>query len=205
MARAKPKADEVPVGWARWPQDQMRPLAQMRRHPKNPKTHPPAQIALLAELLKKFGPDQPIVLDEDDYILKGNGRHEAAALAGIEAFPFVRRSGLSEADKVALLISDNQVPLLGGWDKELVRGHIGSLRASGYELRFLGFGDTQLVQFETLPGPPGSFPTFGENIDTKFCCPRCQYKWSGNPKAGEDPEEVAEAKKTAAKPRRKKS
>lgn len=200
MARAKPRADETPIGWARWPQDQMRPLAQMLRHPKNPKTHPPAQIALLAELLKKFGPDQPIVLDEDDYILKGNGRHEAATLAGVETFPFVRRVGLSEADKVALLISDNQVPLLGGWDKELVRGHIGSLRASGYELRFLGFGDTQLVQFETLPGPPAGFPVFGEDIHVDFQCPRCNYRGSGNWSA-----KAAETEKPAAKPKQKKN
>jgi ParB-like chromosome segregation protein Spo0J len=160
------------------------PLSKIYPWPDNPRTHPPAQVALLAELIKRYGPDQDIVVDEDGVILKGHGRLLAATLAGLREFPVTRRTGLSEADKTAMRIQDNQVALLSGWDRDLLRGQIGALRADGFDVKLLGFGDTQLVQFETLPGPPGEFPAFGEDIPTAFCCPKCGYKWSGSAAPG---------------------
>jgi hypothetical protein len=29
--------------------------------------------------------------------------------------------------------------------------------------------------------PPGDFSEYGEDIETEYCCPKCGYKWSGNP------------------------
>ena len=48
-----------------------------------------------------------------------------------------------------------------------------------------GFGGTQLVQFATLPGPPGQFPSVGENLHVDHQCPKCGYVGSGDwtPKA----------------------
>lgn len=157
------------------------PLSRFVPYPNNPRTHPPAQVALLAELIKRHGPDQPIVVDDDWVILKGHGRRSAAILAGLEDFPYVQHRGLPESEKIAMRISDNQVSLLSGWDRELARGEIVQLQQMGYEISQLGFGDAQLVQFTTLPGPPGEFPQFGENIATDYCCPSCGYRWSGKP------------------------
>ena len=103
-----------------------------------------------------------------------------ALLAGLEDFPYVQRLGLDEAEKIAIRIEDNSIPLLAGWDKELVRGEIVQLQAMDYDVKLLGFGDTQLVTFTTLPGPPGQFPEVGENIPTSFQCPKCRYQWSGH-------------------------
>jgi hypothetical protein len=168
-----------------WPKmrREVRLLSAIHEYPNNPRTHPPAQIALLSELLKKYGPDQDIVIDgDDDVILKGHGRHRAAILAGMKEFPCTIRYGMSEADKIAMRISDNAVSLLAGFDKELIRGEIVQLKALDYDVSLLGFGDAQLVQFTTLPGPPGQFPAVGENIPTSFQCPKCRYQWSGAPK-----------------------
>ena len=82
----------------------------------------------------------------------------------------------SDEDKRAMRIEDNQIALLAGWDKELIRAEIGSLRLSGYDVKLLGFGDVQLVQFETMPGPPGQFEAFGANIPVDYCCPRCRFQ-----------------------------
>ncbi|WP_451997136.1 hypothetical protein [Azospirillum argentinense] len=32
--------------------------------------------------------------------------------------------------------------------------------------------------------PPEDFPSYGEDIPTQFCCPKCGYRWSGKPDAG---------------------
>lgn len=180
------------------------PLAKIKPYSHNPRTHPPAQIELLAELLKKFGPDQDIVVDEHGVILKGHGRLLAAEKAELKRFPVTQRFGLSDEDKAALRIADNQVALLSGWDKELVKFEIERLRRADYPIALLGFGEQQLVQFTTTPGPPGSFQEFGENIPTDHECPSCHYRWSGStapPKPAEPkaPREMPPAKKQKKK------
>jgi ParB-like nuclease family protein len=121
---------------------QMMPLERIRPYPKNARTHPPAQIAMLAALIKKFGPDQPIVVDEKFVILKGHGRRLASLEAGLSEFPVVVQADLSETDKAAMRISDNQSALLSGWDIALLRDNAAELKAAGYDMPLLGFGET---------------------------------------------------------------
>jgi hypothetical protein len=189
---AAPATKDAPFAVQDWPamRPKLRPVSQIIPYPNNPRTHPPAQIEMLARLIKQFGPDQPIVVDGDKgpergMILKGHGRRAAAIMAGLEEFPVVERFGMTSDEKRAMRIDDNQVALLSGWDNELVRGEIMSLRTAGYDVALLGFGDTQLVQFTTLPAPPSQFQQFGSDIPTQFCCPSCNYKWSGKPTPGE--------------------
>lgn len=138
------------------------PLSRFIPYPKNPRTHPVEQIALLAELIKRHGPDQPIVVDDDWVILKGHGRRSAALLAGLEDFPYVQHRGLPDSEKIAMRMSDNQVSLLSGWDHELARGEIIQLQQMGYDIPLLGFGDVELIQFNALPGmPSGGAPSLG--------------------------------------------
>lgn len=157
------------------------PIEKIFPYPNNPRTHPPAEITLLAQLIKKYGPDQDIVVDENGVILKGHGRRLAALEAGLRFFPVLVRTGLSAADKLAMRIQDNSVALMAGWDKELVRGTIADLQMQGYPIAMLGFGDVQLVQFTSLPAPPANgFQAFGEDIAVQHECPKCGYLWSGS-------------------------
>lgn len=156
-------------------------LDRIKEYPHNPRTHPPTQVALLAQLMTRYGPDQDIVVDESGVILKGHGRKLAAREAGFKDYPVTQRLGLSADDKRAMRIADNQVALLSGWDNELVRFELEALKRADYPVALLGFGDAQLVQFTTQPGPPaGGFPSFDETIPTQHECPSCHFKWSGS-------------------------
>lgn len=130
------------------------PLSKFKPYPQNARTHPKEEIDLLSKVIKERGADQPIVVDEDWLILKGHGRLEAAKLAGLADFPYVQRFGLSEADKKAIRIEDNSLPLLAGWNKELLAGELATLQVDGYDLKLLGFPDAQLVTF--MAGVPSS-------------------------------------------------
>lgn len=183
-----------------WPEmrKEKRLLRDIHPYPNNPKSHPPAQVAMLADLIKKFGPDQDIVVDgEDDFILKGHGRRMAALLIGLKDFPCTVRYGLSDADKKAMRIQDNQVSILAGWDPELIRAEVMELKSMDYDINLLGFGNAQLVEFTTTPLPPSSFPSVGADLNTEHQCPRCSYKWSGS-------SAPTKAKESAKKPRTKK-
>jgi ParB-like chromosome segregation protein Spo0J len=176
----KPQRKQEPAETVKvWPLDEIVP------YERNPRTHPDAQIEMLARLMQEHGVDQPIVVDEHGVIIKGHGRLMAAKLAGMDSFPVVVKRGLSEDQKRAERMADNQVALLAGWDKELVRLEMGELKLAGYDLPLLGFDDQQLVAFMARPTAPGEFPEMGEGIETEHACPKCGYRWSGNPMAGE--------------------
>lgn len=121
------------------------PLGKIIPYERNPRTHPESQISLLAKLMKKYGVDQPIVVDGDGIILKGHGRRLAAIEAGFKEFPVVRHRGLSEEDKKAIRIADNQVALLSGWDDELLKMEIQELQSQGFDLPMLGFPEDKLA------------------------------------------------------------
>lgn len=140
-----------------WPLDKIIP------YPNNPRTHPADQITLLAKLFVKHGVDQPIVVDEDGFILKGHGRRMAAVEAGMRSFPVVQHVGLSENDKKAMRLADNQVALLSGWDTNLLRLELTDLKAAGFDMELIGFSGVQLVSFmakvpegdpDVVPEPP---------------------------------------------------
>lgn len=183
-AKTSSKA-EAPFAVPDWPaMPTLWKISAVFPYEHNARTHPPAQIDLLAALLTKYGPDQPIVVDENKIILKGHGRRLGAMKAGLEYFPVVQRFGLSDDDKRAMRIADNQVALLAGWDEQLVGFEVKVLERNGFDVKLLGFGDKQLVSFTTALKPPGAFQQFDENIPVEYCCPNCKYSWSGNPMAG---------------------
>jgi hypothetical protein len=123
------------------------PLDKIIPYGRNPRTHSDEQIKLLANLMLRYGVDQPIVVDEKSVILKGHGRRLAALRAGLDSFPVVVQRGLSDNDKRALRIADNQSALLSGWDSELIQMEIGELKLAAFDLPLLGFSNAQLMRF----------------------------------------------------------
>lgn len=137
---------------------QVWPLEKIIPYPNNPRTHPDQQVELLATLMQKHGVDQPIVVDEEGFILKGHGRRMAAVKAGFEDFPVVIHRGLSDADKRAIRLADNQVALLSGWNEDLLRAELTDLSKAGYDMPLLGFDDVSLVTFMAMPPRAGADP-----------------------------------------------
>jgi hypothetical protein len=137
-------------------------------YPGNPRTHPPEQIEILAQLLLKYGADQPIVVDESGVVLKGHGRLEAAGVAGLKTFPVVVRTGMSGADKTAMRLSDNQVALLSGWDQGLLRDAMVALTEQGYDMPLLGFSEVQLQSYNLSVEPLDSLPELASGGEPEF-------------------------------------
>lgn len=174
-----------------WPADRVerRRVELLKVNPRNPKVHSSAQIDEIVELVRTFGWTQPIVVDEDDLMWAGHGRLAAAQRMGLAEVPVVVLRGVPHAKKRALLIADNKVPTNAEWNNPLLREELAFLQAEGGEdlINLAGFQAEDLVTFlATGAGatPPSQFPILGENIATEYCCPRCGYEWSGQPRAG---------------------
>jgi hypothetical protein len=154
------KKPDAPFSIPDWPDAAKNwKLDKIVPYPKNARTHPPGQIKLLASMLTRWGPDQPIVVDEMGVILKGHGRLQAARAAGFEEFPVVQRKGMPPAEKKAMRLADNQVALLSGWDSKIMKDTMTELK--GYDIPLLGFSNTELKSYGVSLGemPPTGIAT----------------------------------------------
>ena len=99
----------------RWILDKLIPFA------RNPRTHSDAQIAQIAASISQFGFNNPILVDTAAGIIGGHGRLLAARRLGLTEVPVIVLDHLSEAQKRAYIIADNQLALNAGWDEDLLR------------------------------------------------------------------------------------
>ena len=107
----------------------MIPLAELKPNPKNVRLHSAKQLSEYKRSVSKFGQTKAIVCDENKTILIGNGLYEAMKELGMtEAACFIK-SGMSETDKLKMMMADNKVYSLGVDNLETIEEIIGQLGA----------------------------------------------------------------------------
>ena len=107
-------------------------------------------MAPLAASMVEFGFTNPILVDESNGILAGHGRLMAVRQLGLREVPVVGLEHLSEAQKRAYIIADNQLATTAGWDDELLAEEVGWLRGERFDLDLLGFDVTELERLLSL-------------------------------------------------------
>lgn len=125
---------------------ELRDIDQIFPYAANAKKHPPEQVEALANLIKKSGWTQPIVVWKNGVIIAGHGRRLAAIHLGLAKVPVIVRNDLTEAEADALRLADNRVT---STDYDQAAIQIELQRLSGEldgELRLtdLGFTDKEL-------------------------------------------------------------
>ena len=83
----------------------------------NPRTHSDTQLDQIAASIREFGWTNPILVDAKGTIIAGHGRLAAATRLGLDQVPVIRLGHLSDAQRKALVIADNQLALNAGWDE----------------------------------------------------------------------------------------
>jgi 16S rRNA G966 N2-methylase RsmD len=109
----------------------MTSIKDLKPDHRNARKRTDRSASLIAESLKRFGAARSIVIDEDNRILAGNGTVEGAKAAGIQNIRVietdgteiiaVKRTGLSEDDKIGLALADNRTSDLSDWDKDMLQ------------------------------------------------------------------------------------
>jgi DNA modification methylase len=98
----------------------------------------------------EFGWTNPVLVDEQGGILAGHGRLLAARKLGLAEVPVIRFEHLSEAQKRAYLIADNQLALRAGWSEELLAQELAWLRDERFDLDPVGFDASELERLLAL-------------------------------------------------------
>jgi len=129
---------------------QYRSPADLRPYDRNARTHSAAQVEAIARSIREFGFTNPILLADDGTIIAGHCRLEAAKAIGLEDVPTITLSGLTDAQRRALVLADNRLALDAGWDIDLLRLELADLRTDGFDLTLTGFS---LQELDGLLGP----------------------------------------------------
>ena len=99
----------------------------IKPYSKNAKKHPKKQIEQVANSIKEFGMNQPIVVDKQGVIIVGHGRYEALKSLGWEIKPeWVKVVDLTEEQANAYRLADNKLNE-SEWDMPLVLAELKDL------------------------------------------------------------------------------
>lgn len=112
----------------------------------NPRTHSPEQIAQLAAGIQEWGWTNPILVGAQGDVIAGHARLRAARQLGMREVPVIVLRHLTEAQRRALVIADNQLALNAGWDEELLRQELAALQEEDFDLRLIGCEDEELAR-----------------------------------------------------------
>ncbi|RYG88503.1 MAG: DNA methylase N-4, partial [Alphaproteobacteria bacterium] len=96
--------------------------------------------------IQQFGFIAPVLIDENNRVICGKGRVEAARLAGMTEVPCVRVTHLTEAEKWVFAITENQLGQLAGWDNETLRIELTELSDMdlSFSLELTGFSAAKI-------------------------------------------------------------
>ena len=134
-----------------------RPIDEIRPDPANPRLHSKNQIRKLANSIKTFGFNVPILIDSERNIVVGHGRMTAGRTLGLAEVPTLCLDHLSPAQLRAFRIADNRLSELAEWDDKLLAQQLKDLSLLGldFDIEATGFEmgeiDLRIASLEDLP------------------------------------------------------
>jgi DNA modification methylase len=147
------------------------PIASLKPYARNARTHSRKQIKQIANSIQRFGFTNPVLISDENEIVAGHGRVEAAKLLGYETVPTLRLAHLNAAERRAYVIADNKLALNAGWDREVLAIELQGLIDTDFDLELTGFSlaEVDIVLEEAQesavtgsPGPEDDLPPLGD-------------------------------------------
>ena len=137
------------------------PISRLVRPERNVRHHPQKQIEELKRSLAMFGQTRPLIVDEGNVVLAGNGTLTAMeALGWTEAECYVY-AGLTEARKKKLMLADNRVYDLGLTDMDafdaILKELDGDIDIPGWDEDLLRTLTASLADVDAMIGSYGSY------------------------------------------------
>ncbi len=125
----------------------MVPIELLKPAAKNARKHSKKQTDLLVRALRRYRIFTPIVKDEDNVILAGHNRLEAAKILGMKEVPCISSQDLTEDEKKAFALAENAISLKGEWDVSIRSELLIELTDNNYEILDTGFDPAEVDQF----------------------------------------------------------
>lgn len=101
-------------------------IDKIKPYKNNPRDNE-AGIDAVANSIKQFKWQQPIVVDKDNVIIVGHTRYLAAKKLGLKEVPVKVATGLTPEQVKAYRLADNKTGELTSWDDELLSGELNDI------------------------------------------------------------------------------
>ena len=133
---------------------------------KNAKMHDAKQIANVANSIKRFGWQQPIVADEGGVVVIGHCRLLAAKKLGLKEVPVTIASGLTEDEIKELRIADNKTNE-SPWDLGILAEDIEGLDFDGFDFEIPAAEPLfdYMANYDFAGGAESTFDTFSISLE----------------------------------------
>lgn len=118
-------------------------LEDLVKPEKNVRIHTEQQIREFKRSIEMFGQIRPIVVDENNVILAGNGLYDTLAAMGKDTVEVYRYDNLTENQKKKLMIADNRIFSLGIENMDTLNSFLEDLQG---DLDIPGFDEEILKQ-----------------------------------------------------------
>jgi hypothetical protein len=134
----------------------------------NARTHSDEQVTQIASSIREFGFINPIIIDDKNNVIAGHGRLLASKKLGLKEVPTVLVDHLTDTQRKAYVLADNQLALNAGWDNELLKLELAQLDDVGFDLELLGFDLDSLNDFNIGEECVSDFPELPEGDRMPF-------------------------------------
>lgn len=132
-----------------------RAVGDLKPYGRNARTHTEQQIAQVADSITQFGWTNPILLRDDDSIIAGHARLQAAISLNIDKVPTIKLSSMSDEQARAYVLADNKLAENAGWDEDILAGELRALKDEGFEIGVIGFSDDEIAALLVPVGEEG--------------------------------------------------
>lgn len=115
-------------------------LTNLTPDPNNARQHDEKNLKAIEGSLSQFGQRKPIVIDQANVIVAGNGTVEAAKRLGWTDIQAVRVPADWDADRIkAFALADNRSAELANWSPQVLQVQLEQLTAAGFDIEEFGF------------------------------------------------------------------
>ena len=130
--------------------------ALLKPSPDNARVHDESQVNEICQSIESFGFTNPILVDAENNIIAGHGRHMAALKLGLKTVPVVYVTGLTDKEIRALMLADNRIAQNSRWDYEKLAAEIQHLVDVDFDVSGIGFTDSEIEELLTVAVHSGS-------------------------------------------------
>lgn len=113
-------------------------IEKVKPYDKNPRKNK-AAVDYVANSIKEFGFQQPIVVDKDMVVIAGHTRLKAAKKLKLKEVPVVIADNLTEEQVKAYRLADNKTAEKAEWDFDLLTDELLSLQELNFDMEQFGF------------------------------------------------------------------
>jgi DNA modification methylase len=147
------------------------PIVALRLDPQNPRLHSRKQVRQIANSIKSFGFNVPVLIDAEQNVIAGHGRVLAAKELGWAEVPVIAIDHLTAAQRRAFAIADNRLAENSAWNDRLLAEQLKELsildlsfdlEATGFDMGEIDFRIESLGEKREAPDPADQLPSLPE-------------------------------------------